>query len=112
MATTIKLQPISRIEGHARVVVELNDAGDVDDAKFHVVALRGVTGVGVQHQYVDARAAVEHVVACTTQDQIAAGSTQQHVFARTANQNVGANQVVAARHGQADNLLWLFLSNK
>jgi len=41
MATTINIQPISRIEGHARVVVQLDDAGNVEDAKFHVMALRG-----------------------------------------------------------------------
>jgi F420-non-reducing hydrogenase large subunit len=41
MAKTINIQPITRIEGHARVVVQLDDAGNVDDAKFHVFALRG-----------------------------------------------------------------------
>ena len=41
MATTINIQPITRIEGHGRVVVQLDDAGEVSDAKFHVVALRG-----------------------------------------------------------------------
>jgi len=41
MATTINIQPISRIEGHARVVVQLDDAGNVNDTKFHVMALRG-----------------------------------------------------------------------
>jgi len=41
MATTINIQPISRIEGHARVVVQLDDAGNVSDSKFHVFALRG-----------------------------------------------------------------------
>jgi F420-non-reducing hydrogenase large subunit len=41
MATTINIQPITRIEGHARVVIQLDDAGNVDEAKFHVFALRG-----------------------------------------------------------------------
>ncbi len=41
MTTTINIQPITRIEGHARVVIQLDDAGNVDDAKFHVFALRG-----------------------------------------------------------------------
>jgi len=41
MGKVINIQPITRIEGHARVVVQLDDAGNVDDAKFHVFALRG-----------------------------------------------------------------------
>ena len=41
MGTMIDIQPISRIEGHARVSIELDDAGNVSDARFHVLALRG-----------------------------------------------------------------------
>jgi len=41
MGKTINIQPITRIEGHARVVVRLDDSGNVDDARFHVFALRG-----------------------------------------------------------------------
>lgn len=41
MAKTINMQPITRMEGHGRVVIQLDDAGNVDDAKFHVLALRG-----------------------------------------------------------------------
>ncbi len=41
MGTTINIQPITRIEGHARVAIELDDAGQVTDARFHVMALRG-----------------------------------------------------------------------
>ena len=41
MGQTINIQPITRIEGHARVTIELDDAGQVADARFHVMALRG-----------------------------------------------------------------------
>lgn len=41
MARTLRIQPITRIEGHARIVVQLDDSGEVADAKFHVFALRG-----------------------------------------------------------------------
>ena len=41
MGKTINIQPITRIEGHARVAIELDDAGQVSDARFHVMALRG-----------------------------------------------------------------------
>jgi F420-non-reducing hydrogenase large subunit len=41
MGQVINIQPITRIEGHARVAIHLDDAGNVADAKFHVMALRG-----------------------------------------------------------------------
>ena len=41
MGKEIQIQPITRIEGHARVIINLDDAGEVADAKFHVMALRG-----------------------------------------------------------------------
>lgn len=41
MGKMIQIQPVTRIEGHSRVVVELDDGGNVSDARFHVFALRG-----------------------------------------------------------------------
>lgn len=41
MANTIVIDPVTRIEGHAKISVFLNDAGDVDEARFHVVEFRG-----------------------------------------------------------------------
>ncbi|NJP19738.1 MAG: Ni/Fe hydrogenase subunit alpha [Hydrococcus sp. CRU_1_1] len=41
MTKTIVIDPITRIEGHAKISVFLNDAGEVEDARFHVVEYRG-----------------------------------------------------------------------
>lgn len=41
MAQTIHIDPVTRIEGHARITIQLNDVGDVEDAHFHVTQLRG-----------------------------------------------------------------------
>ncbi|MCU0525723.1 MAG: Ni/Fe hydrogenase subunit alpha [Elainella sp. Prado103] len=41
MAKTVVIDPITRIEGHAKISVYLNDAGTVEDARFHVVEYRG-----------------------------------------------------------------------
>ncbi|HIC92516.1 MAG TPA: Ni/Fe hydrogenase subunit alpha [Syntrophaceae bacterium] len=41
MGKTITLQPVTRIEGHARIVIQLDDAGNVADTKMHVQSLRG-----------------------------------------------------------------------
>jgi F420-non-reducing hydrogenase large subunit len=41
MTTTITIDPITRLEGHGRIEIFLNDAGDVDRAYFVVPELRG-----------------------------------------------------------------------
>lgn len=41
MSKTIVIDPVTRIEGHAKISVFLNDAGNVEKAQFHVVEYRG-----------------------------------------------------------------------
>jgi len=41
MAQTITIAPVTRIEGHAKITIQLNDAGEVVDARFHVTEFRG-----------------------------------------------------------------------
>ena len=41
MAKTITIAPVSRIEGHAKVMIQLDDAGNVRDTTVNVVELRG-----------------------------------------------------------------------
>ncbi len=41
MTRTIVVDPVTRIEGHAKISIFLDDAGDVSDARFHVVEYRG-----------------------------------------------------------------------
>lgn len=38
---TITIQPVSRIEGHGKVTIQLNEEGNVADARVNVVELRG-----------------------------------------------------------------------
>ncbi len=38
---TLTIEPITRIEGHARITLQMNDAGEVEDAKLHITQLRG-----------------------------------------------------------------------
>jgi NAD-reducing hydrogenase large subunit len=38
---TVVIDPITRIEGHAKISIFLDDAGEVSDARFHVVEFRG-----------------------------------------------------------------------
>ena len=41
MARRIVIDPVTRIEGHAKISIHLDDAGNVTDALFHVVEFRG-----------------------------------------------------------------------
>jgi NAD-reducing hydrogenase large subunit len=41
MSRTITIDPVTRIEGHAKITVYLDDQGQVDDARFHVTEFRG-----------------------------------------------------------------------
>lgn len=41
MGKTLNIAPVSRIEGHASVTIQLDDSGNVEDARLHVLSLRG-----------------------------------------------------------------------
>ena len=41
MGKEIIIQPVTRIEGHAKVTIQLDDSGNVSNTMFHVVELRG-----------------------------------------------------------------------
>ncbi|HOR28852.1 MAG TPA: nickel-dependent hydrogenase large subunit, partial [Candidatus Sumerlaeota bacterium] len=38
---TITIHPVTRIEGHARITLHLNEQGRVADSHFHVTQVRG-----------------------------------------------------------------------
>ncbi len=41
MSQTVTIQPVSRIEGHAKITIQLGEQGEVSDARFHVNEFRG-----------------------------------------------------------------------
>jgi len=41
MSQTIVIDPVTRIEGHSRITIQLDDRGEVVDAHFHVTQFRG-----------------------------------------------------------------------
>ncbi len=41
MAQRIVIDPVTRIEGHAKITIQLDDDGQVADARFHVTEFRG-----------------------------------------------------------------------
>jgi NAD-reducing hydrogenase large subunit len=41
MSQTITIDPVTRLEGHGKITIELNGEGEVEDAHFHVTQVRG-----------------------------------------------------------------------
>lgn len=41
MSRTITIEPVTRIEGHAKITLLLDESGEVSDARFHVAEFRG-----------------------------------------------------------------------
>ncbi|MFQ6082637.1 MAG: Ni/Fe hydrogenase subunit alpha [Candidatus Aminicenantia bacterium] len=41
MGKTLVIQPVSRIEGHAKITIQLDDTGNVSNARVNIVELRG-----------------------------------------------------------------------
>ena len=41
MTKKIVIEPVTRVEGHGKVTVLLNDKGNVDQARFHITQVRG-----------------------------------------------------------------------
>ncbi|HKD62314.1 MAG TPA: Ni/Fe hydrogenase subunit alpha [Terracidiphilus sp.] len=41
MSQTITIDPVTRLEGHGKITIQLNGHGEVEDAQFHVTQVRG-----------------------------------------------------------------------
>ena len=41
MSKTITIDPVTRLEGHGKITIQLNAQGEVEDAHFHVTQVRG-----------------------------------------------------------------------
>lgn len=41
MNRTIAIEPVTRIEGHAKITLQLDEEGQVEDARFHLTQFRG-----------------------------------------------------------------------
>lgn len=41
MGQTVTIDPVTRIEGHAKITIHLDDGGAVEDVRFHVTEFRG-----------------------------------------------------------------------
>lgn len=57
----IVIDPVTRIEGHGKVTIRLNDAGQVEQARFHVVEFRGFERFIQGHMFWEAPVIVQRL---------------------------------------------------
>lgn len=77
----IEIAPVSRIEGHAKITVQVDDSGNVSDAHFHVMEIRGfekfLEGAAVEEA---PRITPRICGVCQTAHHIAAAKATDQVF--------------------------------
>ncbi|EHB49811.1 Hydrogen dehydrogenase [Mycolicibacterium rhodesiae JS60] len=61
MATTLVIDPVTRIEGHGKVVIELDDDHNVTDARLQVVEFRGYEKFICGHPYWEAPVLMQRI---------------------------------------------------
>lgn len=61
MAQTITIAPVTRIEGHAKITIQLDDSGQVADARFHVTEFRGFEQFCLGRSYREMPAITERI---------------------------------------------------
>jgi NAD-reducing hydrogenase large subunit len=61
MAETLTISPVTRIEGHARITIHLDDAGQVADARFLVTEFRGFEKFCLGRSYREMPAITERI---------------------------------------------------
>lgn len=61
MSKKIVIDPVTRVEGHGKVTIHLDDQGMVDEAFFHIVEFRGFEKFIQGHPYWEAPALVQRL---------------------------------------------------
>ena len=77
----IIIDPVTRVEGHGRVTVQLDDQGKVGDARFHIVEFRGFERFVQGHPYWEAPLLVQRLCGiCPVSHHLAAAKAIDQVY--------------------------------
>ena len=77
----ITIDPVTRVEGHGRVTVHLDDAGKVERARFHIVEFRGFERFIQGHPYWEAPLVVQRLCGiCPVSHHLAAAKAIDQVY--------------------------------
>ena len=84
MSTTtrkIVIDPVTRVEGHGRVTVQLDEQGKVGNARFHIVEFRGFERFVQGHPYWEAPLLVQRLCGiCPVSHHLAAAKAVDQVY--------------------------------
>jgi NAD-reducing hydrogenase large subunit len=84
MSTTrrkITIDPVTRVEGHGRVTVQLDEAGKVERARFHIVEFRGFERFIQGHPYWEAPLLVQRLCGiCPVSHHLAAAKAIDQIY--------------------------------
>ena len=84
MARTILIDPVTRIEGHAKITIQLNEAGAVEGARFHVVEYRGFEAFCEGRPFTEMAAITARICGiCPVSHLLAAAKTGDRILAVT-----------------------------
>ena len=77
----ITIDPVTRVEGHGRVTVQLDEAGKVERARFHIVEFRGFERFIQGHPYWEAPLLVQRLCGiCPVSHHLAAAKAIDQVY--------------------------------
>ena len=77
----IIIDPVTRVEGHGRVTVQLDDQGKVGDARFHIVEFRGFERFVQGHPYWEAPLLVQRLCGiCPVSHHLAAAKAIDQIY--------------------------------
>jgi NAD-reducing hydrogenase large subunit len=77
----ITIDPVTRVEGHGRVTVQLDDQGKVERARFHIVEFRGFERFIQGHPYWEAPLLVQRLCGiCPVSHHLAAAKAIDQIY--------------------------------
>jgi NAD-reducing hydrogenase large subunit len=77
----ITIDPVTRVEGHGRVTVQLDENGKVGDARFHIVEFRGFERFIQGHPYWEAPLIVQRLCGiCPVSHHLAAAKAIDQIY--------------------------------
>jgi hypothetical protein len=84
MSRTITIDPVTRIEGHARITLQLDGDGHLQDARFHVVEYRGFERFCEGHPFTEMAGITARICGiCPVSHLLAAAKTGDKLLAVT-----------------------------
>ncbi len=112
MTREIVIEPISRIEGHGKVTIYLDDKGSVSDARFHVTQFRGFEKFTEGRPFTEMPSIVERICGiCSTSHPFAfANAVEEIAGIELTNRAKYIRSIIGELERIHSHLLWVGLA--